>query len=134
MTDESKLDERIRGYDWECAFQCCGPSEEDSGCYNAPKVSAALGEECDATPFGRADVARVIATSDGENDEANWIGLFKLRDGRYAFLSAGCDYTGWDCRSGGSAIVSRSLALLARSAIAAEERARLGINDKGRKL
>jgi hypothetical protein len=132
VKDESKLDERIRGYDWENAFQCCGAGEEDASVYNSPSVSRALGDEAAAVdPFQRTDVRMVIATSDGENDGPAWLGLFKLKDGRYAFLSAGCDYTGWDCQSGGSALVSVNLALLARN-ISPEERARLCVDDRGK--
>lgn len=114
MKDETVLDERIRGYDWEMAFQCCGAVEDAEGswptsCHNTPSVSAALGSTVSAEPFQRVDVAEVIATSDGENDGANWVGVFRLKDGRFAFLSAGCDYTGWDCQSGGHAIVSHDL-------------------------
>lgn len=125
MKDESVLDPKIQGYDWEMAFQCCGPVESgDSSGYNSPSVSSVPGEECDASPFGRLDVARVVATSDGENDGANWIGIFRLKDGRFAFLSAGCDYTGWDCQSGGSALVSKSLDSLLRN-VSSEEQDRL---------
>lgn len=49
----------------------------------------------------REDVAEVLGADDGENDGADWIGLFKLRDGRYLFLHAGCDYTGWGCQENG---------------------------------
>lgn len=134
MKDESKLDERIQGGDWEYAFQCCGAGEEDSSVFNTPSVSRALGDESAAVdPFQRIDVRKVLATSEGENDGPAWLGLFKLKDGRYAFLSAGCDYTGWDCQSGGSALVSMDLALLARN-ISPEERARLCINDRGKPL
>jgi hypothetical protein len=45
--------------------------------------------------FGIADVAEVIATANGENDGASWVGAFRLRDGRFAFVEASCDYTGW---------------------------------------
>jgi tellurite resistance protein len=41
------------------------------------------------------DVASVVASSEGENDERDWLAVFALKDGRYAFLWAGCDYTGW---------------------------------------
>lgn len=40
-------------------------------------------------------VERVIASVDGENDVSNWSAVFALKDGRFGYLDAGCDYTGW---------------------------------------
>jgi hypothetical protein len=45
--------------------------------------------------FSQADVARVIAAVNGENDEASWVGAFELKDGRFAVVRAWCDFTGW---------------------------------------
>ncbi|HKY41343.1 MAG TPA: hypothetical protein VJN18_35665 [Polyangiaceae bacterium] len=128
--NEEQLDERIRGYDWQAVFEYCGPVEGDySVCAGNEEasVSAALNSSAKADPFTRADVAEVLATSDGERDEAQWLGVFRLKDGRFAFVSAGCDYTGWDCRSGGYAIVSHSLEHLLQFGIGEAERARLGL-------
>lgn len=133
IKDESVLDERIRGYDWEHAFQCCGAPEIEPGgdeyvsVYNSPSVSVALGSTVAADPFQRNDVKRVIAAADGENDGADWIGIFELNDGRFAFLSAGCDYTGWDCQSGGGATVSHSLDHLLQFGTDESARVRLGL-------
>lgn len=44
----------------------------------------------------REDVAEIIHLEVGENDEAAWIALFKLGNGKFAGLNAWCDYTGWD--------------------------------------
>lgn len=41
-------------------------------------------------------VAEVIASADGENDGPDWVGIFRMTDGRFAKVFAGCDYTGWD--------------------------------------
>lgn len=49
-----------------------------------------------AKGFTREDVDEVIYICKGDNDGPDWLGLFKLKNGRYAGLSAGCDYTGWD--------------------------------------
>lgn len=118
----------IEGYDWEHAFQCCGPTEGDSYAHNIPSVSAAIDKAHVSTePFQRADVDEVIASEEGENDGQNWIGVFKLRDGRFAFLSAGCDYTGWDCQSGGHAIVDDDLDHLIQFGLGEDDRARLGL-------
>lgn len=49
--------------------------------------------------FTRADVARVFAMWD--NDDQEWSGwvVGQLKDGRYFHASGGCDYTGWDCQA-----------------------------------
>lgn len=49
-----------------------------------------------AENFTREDVAEVIHQHNGENDEEPWVAVFRLKDGRFAGLSAWCDYTGWD--------------------------------------
>ncbi len=49
-----------------------------------------------AEGFAMDDVSDVLASSDGENDGPEWVATFRLNDGRYAGLKAGCDYTGWD--------------------------------------
>lgn len=46
-------------------------------------------------PFVPTDVAEVIASVDGENDGDEWVGVFRLHDGRFVTVTAGCDYTGW---------------------------------------
>ncbi|MDD5455037.1 MAG: hypothetical protein PHW62_06045 [Candidatus Ratteibacteria bacterium] len=46
--------------------------------------------------FIREDVEKVIKKCEGEHDGNDWIGIFQLKNGKIAGLSAGCDYTGWD--------------------------------------
>jgi hypothetical protein len=48
-----------------------------------------------AQGFTREDVAETLASQPGENDGRNWVAVMRLFDGRLAWLSAGCDYTGW---------------------------------------
>jgi hypothetical protein len=50
-------------------------------------------------PFTVDDIERVLAVWEGENDGDDWRWVLLLKDGRYAFLQGGCDYTGWDCQS-----------------------------------
>lgn len=129
--DESKLDERIRGYDWQAVFEYCGVLEDTDYSIGAGNqgvnVSVALGSNAAPAGFQRIDVAEVIATSDGERDERSWLGVFKLSDGRFAFASASCDYTGWDCQASGYAIVSHDLQHLIQFGLGADDRARLGL-------
>ncbi len=41
-----------------------------------------------------------------EDGVTEWAGgfLFKLKDGRYAYVSGWCDYTGWGCQDGAEAV------------------------------
>ncbi len=41
------------------------------------------------------DVDRVLWNREGENDGDEWAALALLSDGRWGFVQAGCDYTGW---------------------------------------
>lgn len=89
--------------------------------------SAAGGPNFDA-------VAEVIAASNGENDGECWVAIFRMSDGRYGFLSAWCDYTGWDCQSCGDFTVRNDLRTLVLNDIGEEDRARLGFDNDGEKL
>lgn len=59
-----------------------------------PEV-AVPGLTTDTTPFDRADVKEIYGIDPGFNDGPPWICYGKLKDGRYFFLTAWCDYTGW---------------------------------------
>lgn len=50
-------------------------------------------------PFKVLDVTNVLATIPGHNDEDAWHWVVKLDDGRFFYVTASCDYTGWDCQS-----------------------------------
>lgn len=75
---------------WRCAF-----SEAVNGHYSGDVYDKSISSPID-------DVVEVIAAVEGENDGENWECIVRLKDNRYAFLSAGCDYTGWDCQAGGN--------------------------------
>lgn len=94
-----KLEEMRESYDWQEAFVYA----------RAGNVSRSLGAKCSDAGITLDDVARVIAASEGENDGPDWLCVFETRDGRFGFLAAGCDYTGWDCQAGGSTIVADTL-------------------------
>lgn len=119
--------------DWAYVFQCVGPAEGEMYACNEPRVSAALGSVASIEPFQRKDVARVIATREGENDGPDWLCVVELKDGRFAFVSAGCDYTGWDCQSGGHGIVAHSLVHLCRVGIGEADLEALGLRRDGGK-
>ena len=72
-------------YNWSNAFAYANTPDE---CPPNSDVNVAV--------FTMEDVKRVIAVRQGENDADDWLGVFELHDGRFAYLKAGCDYTGWD--------------------------------------
>lgn len=89
-------DEMRAGRDWQHAWH-----EAQYGSYG-PGYDWENDKEGSAPEdFALAQVVEVVAADDGENDEEDWICITKMSDGRFAVMSAGCDYTGWDCRAGG---------------------------------
>lgn len=121
----------IDNYDWEKAFQYCGEAEDESagtgGVYGSPSITVAAGSSAKPKGFQRKDVTRVVTWRDGENDGPPWLGIFALADGRYAFVDAGCDYTGWDCQASGRAVVSHDLEHLIQYGLTDEFREELGL-------
>ena len=93
--------ERLDNYDWEAAFGYA--------------------------PFDREDVVDIIAAEEGANAEDNWIGVFKLAEGTFGWLSAWCDYTGWDCQAGGESHVCDTLDDLLRGFVGEQDAKRLGL-------
>ncbi len=103
------MDARLCDEDWKCAFEYFG--EQNTRNYGTPDVRAVPSHpETPTDTFTRSDVAEVLAIADGENGDADWIGVFRLRDGRFAYVEAGCDHTGWDCIADGFAVVGPDLA------------------------
>lgn len=112
------MDPRIDGFDWEQAFEYA----------NRPEA-VPPGSSVSTDGFTQNDVAQVIAASEGENDGDHWLALVWLKDGRCAFLTAGCDYTGWDCRADGRSWVSASLESMLALGIDAESQERLDLKN-----
>jgi len=111
-------------YDWREVLGYAG-KDENWATGNANGPSAVGDNPPSAEAFGMEDVAEVIAADPGENDGANWVCVLRLVDGRFAYIEAGCDYTGWDCRASGSAWVASDLANLIRWALTDPARGRL---------
>lgn len=44
-------------------------------------------------------ITNIYAVIEGKNDEDDWHWLVGLKSGKFAYITGGCDYTGWDCRS-----------------------------------
>ena len=57
----------------------------------------------DGEKFTVADVESVVSAGMewGDYAETTCVGIFRLKDGRFGYVSAGCDTTGWDCQAGG---------------------------------
>ena len=91
LTRDITREELLKDYDWEEVF-----GEGTGGNCDRTTEPCVPGSEVDLTPPKRSDVSLVIAAVNGENDGANWAGLFRLSDGRFLVASGGCDYTGWD--------------------------------------
>jgi hypothetical protein len=77
------------GRDWDCPAW---------GSHNPRKVSSAAPEHMavDVPSFTREDVVEILAIQEGANDGPDWHLVCRLKDGRFAYLTGACDYTGWD--------------------------------------
>lgn len=80
-----------------------------------------------AGSFTLDDVDTIEGESAGENDGPSWLVYGRLRDGRWFFIEAGCDYTGWNCVSDGAVWLAADRAELIRSGMGADARDRLGL-------
>lgn len=77
--------------------------------------------------LGPEDVDVVLSADEGENDGPEWLLYGVAKDGRYFFLSAGCDYTGWDCQAGGTLTVANSAQEMLSFGMTNSDRQRLGV-------
>ena len=115
----------LEGYDWQEAFAYAGdPSASNGG----PDMRLAFpGCKVDLSTFEREDVDRIIGLVEGENDGPPWRCAGQLKDGRWFYLEAGCDYTGWDCQASGSTTMADTRANCERFAMTDEARELFGI-------
>ena len=74
----------LEGYDWSEAFEYGYPT---------PAVPMAY---IGLDSFTTEDVRSVAGSYEGENDGDSWMVYGELNDGRWFYLEAWCDYTGWD--------------------------------------
>ena len=88
---EANLTEILHCPNWAQVF-----ADENLGNVSKDTQPVAPGVEVDCTSPSRTDIVQVIASVNGEHDEADWVGLFHLTDGRFLVARGGCDYTGWD--------------------------------------
>lgn len=78
-------------------------------------------------PFSISDVVEIIAEDEGYNDGESWVCVVRLKNGEYGFVDAWCDYTGWDCQSGGDGWFDSSLENLQRWKMNSSARRRLNM-------
>ena len=116
-----------KDWDWQEVLAYAGKDPCLQGQQPAPSPSPVTDSTMDCAPFGMADVAEVLHAREGDHDGPSWLVVLRLNDGRFAYIEAGCDYTGWDCQAGGSASVARTLPELIRFGMPEESRKDLGL-------
>jgi hypothetical protein len=115
-------------YDWGKVFECSGGEGSALDTNNDADVRPAHPDEIvSLDSFGREDVETIFGIYEGIADEKEWECCGQLKDGRFFFIIAGCDYTGWDCQSGGHTFVSMNKNNLLQYGMTEEERKRLGV-------
>ncbi len=113
----NKISEIIEDYDWKEAFGYASNIRTATNCSN--------------NSFNIEDVICIIKESEGQNDGESWMMVGQLKDNRFFFLDAWCDYTGWDCQSSGDAQVADTLENLIRFGMTEEARERLNLQIPG---
>lgn len=121
------IDPRLDDDDWAHIF--CPEEDADGYRYGIDPYTARPGDvrtrEIVKSNYRRSDVAEVLAISNGENDGPDWVGVFRMRDGRFLTVRAGCDYTGWGCQEIGSSDVADNIEDALTFGLTEEERNRL---------
>jgi len=83
MIIEHDLDYIKSDYNWVEVFKYANPEK----CVDDEDIST--------ESFTMDDISEIKALVDGQNDQDDWVAIFKLKDGRFAFIVAWCDFTGW---------------------------------------
>lgn len=86
LNPPGKIPEEFDDYDWEWVFKYA----------DAPHIVGSGPKDPPGKPILAEEVKQIIASVDGERDSDPWQAIVRLWDGRFAYLEAGCDYTGWD--------------------------------------
>lgn len=86
------VEELAADFDWQQVFKYANPEQHPWGWRPSRPITNSTVSQA---PFTPQDVAAILAIKDGQNDGIGWLGIFLLKDGRFALLTAGCDYTGW---------------------------------------
>ena len=83
-------------YSWREAFGYAGEPDTYAGKDNHPNTCIPGDTRVSMDPIAVKDVALIVDASEGDNDGPNWLCVGVTKDNRWFYLSAGCDYTGWD--------------------------------------
>ena len=118
MIIEHDLDYIKSDYNWVEVFKYANPEK----CVDDEDIST--------ESFTMDDISEIKALVDGQNDQDDWIAIFKLKDGRFAFIVAWCDFTGWGWQEGGQSLVSSGFLSLMRFGVGIEDRIRLGFYEE----
>ena len=89
MKIETTLDDMKRSTygDWPYVFAYADGTE------SSPETIP--GESADTAAFGLHHVSEILGSVEGENAGPEWVAVWRLKDGRFFAVKAGCDYTGW---------------------------------------
>lgn len=79
-----------------------------------------------ADGFTLDDVAEIVGSVDGDNDGDDWLAVGRLNSGVWFALSAGCDYSGWDCHAAGRSWAAETRETI-EACLSAADRDRLGV-------
>ena len=112
-------------YDWKEAFGFAG---EPDACAAPEDFRGAVPDKSyNFERFNRQDVVEIAGISEGENDDLSWMIYGLLEDGRWFFIDAWCDYTGWDCQAGGTVTIADSREECERFALTDDARNRMAV-------
>jgi hypothetical protein len=117
----------LDGYDWQNAFGYAGGANNNG--ITASIDPAFPTSKVDLSTFDRDDVVEIAYIDEGVRDECPWLIIGKLRDGRWFYIEAGCDYTGWDCQTSGKSLVADSKKTILTYGPGKRERKRFGLPD-----
>lgn len=119
MITEITIKELREDYDWSEVFG------EGGGGNCSQDVESLDGTSTDVCM--RSDVAEIIGAVNGVNDGDEWVGVFRMADGRYLAAVGSCDYTGWDCRAANTLTVASTLERLLETGLTPDQKERLGV-------
>jgi len=77
--------------------------------------------------FSVDDIKTIIKSDEGYNDGDSWVIVVELNSGNFGYLTAWCDYTGWDCQGGGDSYIGDTLEEVQRWGMDSRSRRRLGM-------
>jgi len=81
-------------YDWHHVFERSDSSANNPGACQNPGIVPPLAQ-MDGSGFTVADVEKIVAIDEKQEDGWSGTALVLLRDGRWATIFGWCDYTGW---------------------------------------